>query len=358
MSYPYTVSTTDSLVQIDTRTATGNVLINLSSFTSRNITIRDIGGSASFFTTSRIQISTLNGYTFNDMTSSHYITQPYGFITVRPSMNQWNIQTEYDNAQYGTARALTTNNIYINGVAVLTATNAVTNTLLTSTAVGLGSIGYVSSLVNANTLSSLQGNFSSVVIGSQLTVGPSLVVNTSAVLISTQLQLAIRQRLTLVGCAAGGSIVYNTSSGWNSTSTFTGQSTSFATNGSIIVCSFSGAPYTAYSNNGSTWTNGSGISVAINKVIWDGKQFIAAGGAASTASLFTSPDGINWTTVTTSGLTNVISALGFNGSWYVAGTSAGGIFYTNNLTSWSSSTTLSLKLSVLLLVSFFVISWS
>ena len=113
MSYPYTVSTTDSLVQIDTRTATGNVLINLSSFTSGNITIRDIGGSTSFFTTSLIQISTLNGYTFNDMTSSHYIKQPYGFITVRPSMNQWNIQTEYDNAQYGTARALTTYNIYV-----------------------------------------------------------------------------------------------------------------------------------------------------------------------------------------------------------------------------------------------------
>ena len=129
MSYPYTVSTTDSLVQIDTRTETGNVLINLSSFTTGNITIRDIGGSASFFNTSFIQISTLNGYTFNDMTSSHYIKKPYGFITVRPSMDQWNIQTEYDNAEYGTARALTTDSIYISTLYASTIYSLYTSTV-------------------------------------------------------------------------------------------------------------------------------------------------------------------------------------------------------------------------------------
>jgi hypothetical protein len=107
MSYPYTISTNDSLVQIDTRTASGNVLINLStcSIKSGNITIRDIGGSTDFFNSSYIQISTLDGSHFNDMTSSHYIRKPYGYITVlgNSSLNQWNLQTEYDNSQSGTA---------------------------------------------------------------------------------------------------------------------------------------------------------------------------------------------------------------------------------------------------------------
>jgi len=129
MSYPYTISTTDSLVQIDTRTATGNILINLSSFTNGNITIRDIGGSASFFNTSFIQISTLNGYTFNDMTTSHYINKPYGYITVRPSMNQWNIQTEYDNAKFGTANELTTDSIYISTLYASTIYSIYTSTV-------------------------------------------------------------------------------------------------------------------------------------------------------------------------------------------------------------------------------------
>jgi hypothetical protein len=107
MLYPYTISTNDSLVQIDTRKESGNILINLStsSVKSGNITIRDIGGSESFFGSSYIQISTLDGYHFNDMTSSHYIRKPYGYITVlgNSSLNQWNLQTEYDNSQSGTA---------------------------------------------------------------------------------------------------------------------------------------------------------------------------------------------------------------------------------------------------------------
>jgi hypothetical protein len=129
MLYPYTISTSDSFVQIDTRTLSTNVLLNLSTSTNQPVTIRDIGGSLSFFNVSSIKISTTTG-SFNDMTSSHFITKPYGFVTVVPNIlpNTWLIQNEYDNTVDGTANTL----IVVSSITI--------STLYTSSIVAIGPI--------------------------------------------------------------------------------------------------------------------------------------------------------------------------------------------------------------------------
>jgi len=126
--YPYTISTTDTFVQIDTRIATSDILIKMSTsaISSGNITIRDIGGNASFFDTHSIQISTLDGSVYNDSSISQYITKPYGAVTlngnVRP--NTWLIQNEYDNVMNGKANSLTiissftASNVYVSSLTV------------------------------------------------------------------------------------------------------------------------------------------------------------------------------------------------------------------------------------------------
>jgi hypothetical protein len=148
MLYPYTISTSDSFVQIDSRVTTANVLINLSTsaLSSGNITIRDIGGNTSFFNTSSIQVSTLNNSLYNDTTSSQVILKPYGSLTINGNIrpNTWLIQNEYDNLTKGTAY----------GISILSSFTL--SSLYTSSITGLGSVSTVN--INVSTQAILSGS--------------------------------------------------------------------------------------------------------------------------------------------------------------------------------------------------------
>lgn len=92
-TYPYTLSSNDSLVQIDTRNilnTSSNIVIYLPNFlTSNKVNVRDIGGNTIYFKSYSVILSTLN-CTFNDGTSSYYINTPYESASLSQDINTSN----------------------------------------------------------------------------------------------------------------------------------------------------------------------------------------------------------------------------------------------------------------------------
>jgi hypothetical protein len=159
-----TVTASTSVVLVNTTSATNTVLLPYLSSVGRLITIRDNTGYAQ---NSTITITTTGGAVFYDGTTSITINQPFGFVTLSvlsggnyALLNTFAFPAGNAAASVGT---LTTSNILLNdrGTSnyypfyssnaslyfISTPIGDVTLADLTSTVNGLGSVGYLSSLI-------------------------------------------------------------------------------------------------------------------------------------------------------------------------------------------------------------------
>jgi len=172
MSYTVTASTSVVLVTTSSNTPPSIVYLPNISTVGRLITVRDNDGFASL--TSSIVLSTTQGITFADGTTSAAINQPFGFITLNSLQNgNYAIVNSF---AFSTQAAATVSNLTTNTLQMIDASTQALNSVyasnshlyinstllgeittaqLTSTVNGLGSAGYISTLTQPPALQPL-----------------------------------------------------------------------------------------------------------------------------------------------------------------------------------------------------------
>jgi serine/threonine protein kinase len=105
---------------------------------------------------------------------------------------------------------------------------------------------------------------------------------------------------------------------------------SIASSQSLIVAIGSGGSILT-STDGISWTAQNSPATTLTSVIYTGNQFIVVGDG-----IYSSPDGLTWNTVPSSGASSVFNSVAFSGSKYVAVGSA--IYTSSDAFTWSSQT--------------------
>jgi len=287
------VSSCSGIVIVDSRTNSGTITLPAAStLAGRSIIFKDGYNS---FANNSLTLSTTGVDIFENSNNNLIVNTNNGFVQLVAGSNAW----------------------YTVGTSVA-GSGDVTYLQLTSTVVGLGTLGYISTAGGGS------GDVTKVQLTSTVTgLGTAGYVS------------SLSRLLTENTCVAGGAIIDSnafavTSDGYNWTSsinnTLTGTVNAIAWNGAYWLAGGNyGSNLIGLSSDGYKWTssiNNPFPNGQVRKIAWNGSYWVAAGNVENNISVST--DGYNWTSSinnpfpTNESLSGIANGIAWNGSYWVA----------------------------------------